>query len=97
MEDLLVFHIRKVCSLIKEEFKDQIEAAVKELLMTKTNAVSDDVFLTTQEVADLLKISKSSVIKLREKGLPSIKIFDSVRFKKIEVLKFIDRLNEDDP
>ena len=95
MEDSLIFHITQICSLIKDEFKDQIETAVKELSTAKANAVSDDVFLTTQEVADLLKISKSTVIKLRGQGLPSIKIFDSVRFSKKAVLKFIHDQNGD--
>ena len=47
--------------------------------------------MTKAEVADLLKLSPRSVDRLRVRGdLPAMKILSSVRFRKDDVLAFIE-------
>lgn len=46
-------------------------------------------FLTTEDLEKKYKFSKTKIIKLRKKGLPTIKLDRSVRFDEIEVDNWI--------
>jgi excisionase family DNA binding protein len=49
--------------------------------------------LTKKEVAELLKVSVSTVDTLRKQGLPSFSIGNAVRFNKEAVLTFVAQLS----
>ena len=53
-----------------------------------------DEILTREELANYLKLTPRTIDRLRKTGLPCFKIGDSVRFKKDEVLKWIDEQNK---
>lgn len=48
-----------------------------------------DEFLTKEQLSQLLQITVRTIDRLREEGLPSLKIGKSVRFDKKEVLDWI--------
>jgi excisionase family DNA binding protein len=48
-------------------------------------------FLTTDELCDWLKITRRTIERWRKNGLPFYKIGSSVRFKKEEVLSWIEQ------
>ena len=50
--------------------------------------------LNTKELADFLGVSFATIYRLREKGLPVIKIIDSARYDVDEVMKWIREQNE---
>lgn len=45
--------------------------------------------LTTQEVMDLLKVRRNTVYRLRESGLPYIKLGRSVRYDREDVIAWV--------
>ncbi len=46
--------------------------------------------LTTPEVADLLNVSVKHVSRLRQHGLPSLKLGNAVRYRPEDVISFIE-------
>jgi excisionase family DNA binding protein len=46
-------------------------------------------YMTIEEVAELLKVARSTVYKFKEMGLPFIKIGKTVRFEQTDVLGWI--------
>jgi excisionase family DNA binding protein len=48
-------------------------------------------FLTTDELCEWLKITRRTIERWRKGGLPFYKIGSSVRFKKEEVLSWIEQ------
>jgi excisionase family DNA binding protein len=46
-------------------------------------------YMTIEEVAELLKVARSTVYKFKGMGLPFIKIGKTVRFEKDDVLNWI--------
>jgi excisionase family DNA binding protein len=48
-------------------------------------------FLTTDELCEWLKITRRTIERWRKSGLPFYKIGSSVRFKKEEVLSWIEQ------
>jgi excisionase family DNA binding protein len=46
--------------------------------------------LTTPEVADLLNVSAKHVSRLRQHGLPSLKLGNAVRYRPEDVISFIE-------
>lgn len=47
-------------------------------------------FLTVEELSKMLKISRSTIDRWRKEGLPHIKIGNSIRFDKAEVLQWLN-------
>ena len=47
--------------------------------------------LTSKEVADLLRVSEKHVSRLRNLGLPSLKLGRTVRFREEDLMAFIDQ------
>jgi len=50
--------------------------------------MADD-YLTSKELLRYLKISKNSLYKLRNEGMPIIKIGKKVLFRRVDVNKFL--------
>jgi excisionase family DNA binding protein len=50
----------------------------------------DKEFLTVDEMCKWLKVTRKTLERWREKGLPFVKIGRSVRFEKEAVIKWID-------
>jgi len=46
-------------------------------------------YMTIEEVAELLKVARSTVYKFKEMGLPFIKIGKTVRFEQEDVFAWI--------
>lgn len=73
----------------KKEILSEITSSIKEELKNQNSNTSADRLLSTKELTKLLQVSTSTIIKLRSEGLPCIRINDSVRFDKEQVLSFI--------
>ena len=99
MENSLSFHIEQACKLLQEELKQRITAAITQAFEEKfKNAAtsnSGDKLLNIREVCELLGLSKSTIHKLKEEGLPFYKLGDSVRFSKQQVLAFIEHYKQE--
>lgn len=54
----------------------------------------DDNLLTVDQMCDWLMISRSTLVRWRKNGLPSIKVSKSVRFDKEEVKKWLKEQNK---
>ena len=49
-------------------------------------------FLTTRDVADLLKVSEKTVRRLQRRGdLPSFRVGSQVRFRRSDIEAWVDR------
>ena len=56
-----------------------------------------DKMLTTKEVMDILKVSRTTLYRLVTSGqIRAVKVGGSVRFKESELSRFIDALGKDD-
>lgn len=47
-------------------------------------------YMTIEDVADMLKIARSTVYKFKDMGMPFIKIGKTIRFKDDEVIKWVE-------
>lgn len=48
-------------------------------------------YLTIEEVAEMLKVARSTVYKFKEMGLPFIKIGKTIRFEKNDVAEWLQQ------
>ncbi|WP_339695875.1 helix-turn-helix domain-containing protein [uncultured Marixanthomonas sp.] len=88
--------------LIKEvaaEASKRLVSAVEQHLENKiANALKGQKLLVdSDELAKQLMVSKSTIVKLRKQGLPTIRIGDSVRFDPEDVLLFINNSFKNKP
>ena len=76
---------------LAREVSDRLISTVEEHLEKKlANAPkSQKLLIDSDELAEQLSVSKSTIIKLRKQGLPTIKIGDSIRFEPEDVMQFI--------
>ncbi len=47
-------------------------------------------YMTIEDVAEMLKIARSTVYKFKDMGMPFIKIGKTIRFKDDEVVKWVE-------
>lgn len=94
----LHYHFSQFLSEFKAQIAEEVATSViqvlgKQLELNKSRS-QDDVYLTSDEVASLFKISKSQLVKLRKKykDFPVVKIESTVRFKKGELENFFQNL-----
>lgn len=52
---------------------------------------SDIKFLTIEELADMLQVTRATIYNLKNKGLPFIKFGKNIRFDQDEVIDWIKR------
>ena len=50
---------------------------------------SDVKFLTIEDVADMLQVTRTTVYNLKKKGLPFIKIGKNIRFNQKDVIDWV--------
>ena len=50
---------------------------------------SDVKFLTIEDVADMLQVTRTTVYNLKKKGLPFIKIGKNIRFNQEDVIDWV--------
>lgn len=50
---------------------------------------SDVKFLTIEDVADMLQVTRTTVYNLKKKGLPFIKIGKNIRFNQEDVINWV--------
>jgi excisionase family DNA binding protein len=74
-----------------DDLEAMIQGKISQLMGESTNE-DNEVLLTIAETADLLKVTKPTIHKLMKqaKGLPYFKIGKSTRFRKSEVLAYIE-------
>jgi hypothetical protein len=87
MEDELV--VIKVSELIK-----LVRYCVREEMKFISTPSSLPEILDTDDVAALLKLSKGQIINLRKEKLPHFYIGSSIRYKRDEILKYLDTLKK---
>ena len=61
----------------------------------KKGAKSMSQYLTIKELSEMLKVSRFTINNWRDKGLPTIKIGQAVRFNEEAVKKWIEENNEE--
>lgn len=78
-------------STLANEVSDRLMSTVEEHLHDKLASTpkSQKLLIDSDELAEQLSLSKSTIINLRKQGLPIIKIGDSVRFDPKVVMPFI--------
>gem|GEM_PF-3342946 len=60
--------------------------------------ISNDEFLTTKELMQLLKVKhKQTIYKLIDDGMPAINVGKNYRFIKHEVIEFLKGLSRNEP
>jgi excisionase family DNA binding protein len=47
-------------------------------------------YLTIEDVAEMLKVARSTVYKFKEMGMPFIKLGKTIRFKDAEVVEWVE-------
>lgn len=47
-------------------------------------------YMTIDEVAEMLKVARSTVYKFKDMGMPFIKIGKTIRFKDNEVIEWVE-------
>ncbi len=52
--------------------------------------------LTKEELATYLKVTERTIDRLRKKGMPFLKVGDTVRFKKDAVLKWLEENSQEE-
>lgn len=50
---------------------------------------SDVKFLTIEDVADMLQVTRTTIYNLKKKGLPFIKLGKNIRFNQDEVVDWV--------
>lgn len=50
---------------------------------------SDVKFLTIEDVADMLQVTRTTIYNLKKKGLPFIKLGKNIRFNQDEVIDWV--------
>ena len=50
---------------------------------------SDVKFLTIEDVADMLQVTRTTIYNLKKKGLPFIKLGKNIRFSQEEVVDWV--------
>ncbi|WP_417364257.1 helix-turn-helix domain-containing protein [Galbibacter sp.] len=88
--------IQHLIDQVATEAAGRLISTVEEHLETKiANALKGHKLLVdSDELAKQLMVSKSTVVKLRKQGLPTIRIGDSVRFDPEAVKQFIINKNK---
>jgi excisionase family DNA binding protein len=81
--------LQKLVDYTIDQASKKFEAVIEEKLNNARNDV--DVFLSQNEVAQLLKVSRQTVLEWRKKGIiPSIPIEGKILFSKKEVIKALE-------
>jgi|GEM_PF-2395894 len=77
---------------VTSEVAERLISTVEEYIDIKvTNALKGQKLLVdSDELAKQLMVSKSTIVKLRKQGLPTIRIGDSVRFDPEAVMHFLN-------
>lgn len=91
MSDKLIYHLSNVLEELRQILsKEILDSFQTTLSQNKTHLNDNEQYLTTDELATKLGISKSHVNKLRKKykDFPVLSIQGSVRFKFSEVENF---------
>ena len=47
-------------------------------------------YMTIEDVADMLKVARSTVYKFKNMGMPFIKIGNTIRFKDTDVVQWVE-------
>jgi excisionase family DNA binding protein len=77
-----------------EEFNAQLEALVQKAVKDGMHNQSQFQLVTTEELMEILKVTKMSIHNWRKEGwLPCIKLGSNVRFNLEEVMKVINERN----
>jgi predicted DNA-binding transcriptional regulator AlpA len=95
MEEL-EYHIKHMLTLLKTELRKEIEDCVKKVIDEKLKSIDcdSDCLITTPQLQKILSLSRSSIEVLKKNKMPFYKIGDNVRYKKQEVLSFIQQYNK---
>ena len=86
--------MRLLVNTLASEVSDRLLSTVEAHLENKlANAPkSQKLLVDSDELAELLSVSKSTIVSLRKKGMPTVRIGDSVRFEPEVALHFIKNL-----
>lgn len=56
---------------------------------------SDIKFLTIEDVAEMLQVTRTTVYNLKKKGMPFIKLGKNIRFNQDEVIEWVMKNNRE--
>ena len=83
-------------SLVLEITSNLSNVFAEKLLNSKEEGFKTKL-LNIDQIAELLGVSKSTIIKLRKEGLPVIAIEKTVRYDPVDVIAFIKQKNQKPP
>jgi len=95
MKEKINYHLTALFSEIKHIISTEISNSIKLTIESSRKQVVSQPLLTTDEVAAVLKVSKSHINKLRKKYIdfPVLNIDGSIRFRQSEVEDFFKTFN----
>ena len=64
--------------------------------MEGRNMSSDIKFLTVEQVAEMLQVTRTTIYNLKKKGLPFIKLGKNIRFDQDEVVDWVKTTGRED-
>jgi len=83
--------VKLLVNALANEVSELFISTIEEHLENKVLNASKNqkLLIDSDELAELLSVSKSTIIKLRKQGLPTIKIGDAVRFEPEVAMQFL--------
>lgn len=97
MSDKITYHLSNILGELKQILSEEISHSLQAILnQNETSFLKEEDYLTIDELALSLKISKSHINKLRKKykNFPALLIDGSVRFKRSHVEEFFINLSK---
>ena len=91
INSLLELLINEVATEVSKKIVFTVEEHLEKKLANAPK--SPKLLIDSDELAEQLSVSKSTIIKLRKQGLPTVYLGDSVRFNPTAVMHFINKLN----
>lgn len=76
------------------ELKKLMRETIRQELNNHTCFAPPVEILNTEDLASFLKVSKQFIIKLRKKGLPFYTVGTAIRYKRSDIMAYIDKFKK---
>ncbi len=94
MENILIVNKNDLRTIIGEVVQENLRAFANWIQTSRVDTNDSEKLLTLKEAAEMLKISPTTLYRLRKKGvIPVYGLESSIYFKKGDILNALKRLN----
>ena len=94
MENILIVNKNELRTIIGEVVQENLRAFANWIQTSRVDTNDSEKLLTLKEAAEMLKISPTTLYRLRKKGvIPVYGLENSIYFKKSDILNALKRLN----